>query len=486
MYQIGGFYNIIIHHLVNWVPIPLFIMFFFSQNIGLFQHHDAITGTSKAFVMRDYGLKLFESLRDTRVIQQNSIQSLLFPNVPLKPDQTLVLSDLERESYDKLPRKTPIQLGPDDANSSRKIMIYNSLTRNQEEIIKLRVSTGNVKVTDEQGNDIMYQINPVWNVGESVKPWVAQDEFELVFIAHMSALSLTTYNLMYTTDNKEKLATIYCKSCQMKPTIHINDNTAKPEVVKSIFNIKDIPPGDIQLENTKLKILFNGDTGFMRNVRRKENPKIMQCAIQFAAYHSAQFHSGAYLFMPDPNEREYENDVLQQYKDQKSIVITTGVVSTEISVMYGPFLVHSVTIVLAENSSLSEAIMIENTVDFENPPKNRETEMFMRVVSDVQNGEPPELYTDLNGFSMQRRLKVERIGLEGNYFPITSMAYIQDSSVRLSLLTGHAQGASGWQPGYLEVSTHSFDCIISFLHIYQICDNYRVLLADIFALWNSF
>lgn len=55
------------------------------------------------------------------------------------------------------------------------------------------------------------------------------------------------------------------------------------------------------------------------------------------------------------------------------------------------------------------------------------------------------------GFNMQKRPKVERIGIEGNYFPITSMAYIQDVKVRLSLLTNHAQGAASWQPGYLEV-----------------------------------
>lgn len=155
--------------------------------------------------------------------------------------------------------------------------------------------------------------------------------------------------------------------------------------------------------------------------------------------------------MPDPNEREYEKDVLQQYRDLKTIVIATGPVSTEISVRYGPFLLHTVTIYLAENSLISNAIHIENTVDFENPPKNRETELFMRIISDIQNGEPPEFYTDSNGFSMQKRVKVERIGMEGNYFPITNMAYIQDNKIRLSLLTNHAQGAASWQPGFLEV-----------------------------------
>jgi len=46
---------------------------------------------------------------------------------------------------------------------------------------------------------------------------------------------------------------------------------------------------------------------------------------------------------------------------------------------------------------------------------------------------------------------VERIGIEGNYFPLTTQAFIQDPRRRLSLLVAHAQGAAAWQPGWLEV-----------------------------------
>lgn len=407
------------------------------RNLGLFQHHDAITGTSKSYVMRDYGLRLFDGIRDTIRIQQNALQSLMYPKMPIKPDVNLLLNDVEYESFDKLPAKTPILLGP--ADRKRKIVLYNSLAQEHEYLVNVLANTSNVKVTDEFDKDVIYQVNPIWVAEEgSSKLEMENSEFEIIFIAKLPALSVTIFHINYEeSDNKTR---IYCSNC-----------VKEKDTKKSKFIVKDIPTGDIQLENIKLKLLFNGNTGFLKTVTRKHNPKIMQCAIQFAAYRSAQFHSGAYLFMPDPNERDYEKDVLQQYKDQMSIIITTGPVATELTVIYGPFLMHSVTIFLQENTGLSNGIYIENIVDFENPPKNRETELFMRIVSDVQNGEPPEFYSDLNGFSMQKRIKVERIGLEGNYFPITSMAYIQDEKVRLSLLTNHAQGAASWQPGFLEV-----------------------------------
>lgn len=431
------------------------------RNLGLFQHHDAITGTSKSFVMRDYGLKLFESLRDTESIQQDAIQSLLLNDTLLPTaDQTktIVWSDLERESYEKLPKKLPVTV-----ENERKVVLFNSLVHMQEHVIELRVATLGVRVMDSNRKPVPYQLNPVWNASSgNNKLHMANEEYELVFIAKLPPLSLVTFYVVAETEEKtaKSFATVYCNNCHRKeqPKQH-NQNTEfkaqtpeqEAEFRPSKFKIKNTQPGDIQLENPKMKLLFDGTNGFLKSVTRKHKQKVTQCAISFAAYHSAQFHSGAYLFMPDPNSRETDKDVLEQYNQQISIIITSGLISSEVTVIYGPFLVHSVKIYHNEKSMLSEAIQVQNEVDFENPPKNRETELFMRLSTDVQNGDTPEFYSDLNGFQMQKRVKVDRIGIEGNYFPITTMAYIQDDDIRLSLLTNHAQGAASWQPGFLEV-----------------------------------
>lgn len=54
-------------------------------------------------------------------------------------------------------------------------------------------------------------------------------------------------------------------------------------------------------------------------------------------------------------------------------------------------------------------------------------------------------------YYFHRRIKVPAIGIEGNYFPITSAAFLQDTRQRLTLLTTHAQGAASYEPGQLEV-----------------------------------
>lgn len=412
------------------------------QNLGLFQHHDAITGTSKAFVMHDYALKMYESIQETIFVQGFAAQSLLASQPSISPSLRFIVPDTDRESYEKLARKVPLII---KKNDPKKIVIFNSLGQYRQDVIKLKTMSAKVKIVDSDGNPILYQINPVWNITEPGQS--KQDDksaestlrmskihFELVFIVDLPPLSLTTYIIEYSNEkNFDSRAVVYCKMC--------NKHTE--------FDVKAMQPGDIQLENHGLKLLMDGRSGFLKAITQKSNGKTTQCGVIFSAYPSAQFHSGAYLFMPDPNSQESEKEILDDYPDQK-LIITSGPVSSELTVIYGNFLVHSVRIYHV-HGPLSEGVYIENVIDFGTPPKNRETELFMRLVTDISNSDPPEFYSDLNGFQMQRRVKIERIGIEGNYFPLTTMAYIQDTSRRLSLLVNHAQGAAAWQPGWLEV-----------------------------------
>lgn len=430
------------------------------KNLGLFQHHDAITGTSKSFVMHDYALKLFESLQDSIQIQSYSMQTLLMKDASRfkmeerhlnhPPTASWLLPDTERESYERLAKKVPITISK---SSRRTVVVFNSLGQQRQDIVTVQITDPNVRVLDVDNNIIPFQINPVWNLTSNLdkinqnyppnKDKILENElkivegvYELMFIADLPGLSLATYTIEYSRNqNLESRAIVYCSNCGKN-----NE--------KSPFELKNIQPGDVQLENHRMKLLIDGRSGFLKAVTKKSTGVVTQCGLQFAAYPSAQFHSGAYLFMPDPHSRDPEHEVLDD--DMQQVVITSGPIASQLNVVYGKMLNHFVRIYHA-NGPLSEGIYIENVIDFEAPPKNRETELFMRVVSDISNGDPPEFYSDLNGFHMQKRVKVERIGIEGNYYPITTMAYIEDNKRRLSLLVNHAQGASAWQPGLLEV-----------------------------------
>ena len=77
-------------------------------------------------------------------------------------------------------------------------------------------------------------------------------------------------------------------------------------------------------------------------------------------------------------------------------------------------------------------------------------ELGMRFSTDVNSGD--EFFTDLNGFQMmKRKRRLDKLPIGANYFPIPSMAYIQDEKSRLTLITKQPLGGSSLKSGQLEI-----------------------------------
>lgn len=102
-------------------------------------------------------------------------------------------------------------------------------------------------------------------------------------------------------------------------------------------------------------------------------------------------------------------------------------------------------------------------------------ELVMQLVSDVGNGN--RFYTDLNGFQvsavylgqsdrfdlcvlmcidnvliidwfqMQQRRTLEKLPLQANFYPMTSAAFLQDATSRVTLLSAQSQGVGALRPG---------------------------------------
>ncbi|XP_039763232.1 alpha-mannosidase 2 [Pararge aegeria] len=416
------------------------------RNLGLFQHHDAITGTSKASVMSDYGTKLITSIYHCIRLQESALATLMLPD-HAHSSQSILQSQMEWETYGKQPRQLQVSLV-----DKKKVILFNSLAEERTDVVTVRANVTNIRVYDTRKREyVAYQITPNIDIRENGKYVLSDVNFDITFVATIPPLSAVTFNLEEYT-NTSHHCTVYCNNCGIGKQL----DSEKSE----LFPIKKMKPGDIQLENSVLKLLIDRNTGLLRQVKRKDSRRKSVVEVQFGAYRSAQRHSGAYLFMPDYDEPE-RKEILKNYMTRNdddsmqhmddNIVIIAGPVSTEITTMYLPFLVHTIRIFTVKDSLLEYGVQIENIVDFENPPKNRETELFMRMQTNIQNGEVPEFYTDQNGLHYQKRLKVIKLGIEANYYPITTMAWLQDEETRLTFITNHAQGASSFEPGRLEV-----------------------------------
>lgn len=406
------------------------------QHLALFQHHDAITGTSKAAVMTDYALKLFEGMQHCASVQSYAVQCLLSKEdaaPPMSANKLVVVPDSDRQTYDQPAYRVAINV---DKSRPRNVIVFNPHGRRRTEPVRVLVSDPNVRVVDSAGAVVKHQINPVWNATETAQQQplaMSKVCFELLIVAALEPLSLTTFTVHRAPPEPDAVALVYCKNC----------------AGHSVFTINPMRLGDVQLENEHVQVLFDGKTGLMTTVVDKSTGVAQHVAVEFAAYQSAQLRSGAYLFMPDPNLRDTEKRVLDDYPGPSTVVITSGPLSSEITVAYG-VVTHTVRLYRGHGVH-TKGLYVENVVDFGRPPKNRETELFMRLSTGISNGEPAVIYTDSNGFQMQKRVTVKRVGIEGNYYPATSAAYIEDDRHRLTVLVNHAQGVAGWEPGRVEL-----------------------------------
>lgn len=408
--------------------------------LALFQHHDAITGTSKSAVMQDYGQKLYRALKDAINIGSRSA-SILLSSDDNHWQRFRLLPALQRPNYDKLPQKMMLDMSG-SSSKQKTIVLYNTDAHYRNEMVRLKISWPYVRVIDPDGQTIRHQINPVWTLQHHQRLEHAPDSFQLVFIAGLAPLSLTSYRI-------EKISV---PAEHQNATMTVVYSTFSNGTLKGPFKSQRLEElVDIQVENRKTKLLFDGQTGFLKSIRSKLNDRSTPCAMQFAAYPSSMFHSGAYLFMPDPNAAEPQIDVLKGFSGKPQIFIISGPVMSEVSVVYSQLLVHS-TIIF--HKKLEDVIWMESTLDMGPAPNYREHEFFIRFQTDLQNVDPAngtsEFFTDQNGFSFARRVRSGGLGIEANYYPITSAAFIQDETQRLNLLVNSAKGFTSLNPGAIE------------------------------------
>lgn len=70
-------------------------------------------------------------------------------------------------------------------------------------------------------------------------------------------------------------------------------------------------------------------------------------------------------------------------------------------------------------------IEIENLVDIS---MTQNFELVMRLSTNINSTD--EFFTDLNGFQILRRKRFKKLPLQANYYPMPTLAYIEDKSTR--------------------------------------------------------
>ncbi|EDV21338.1 uncharacterized protein TRIADDRAFT_60265 [Trichoplax adhaerens] len=390
------------------------------RNLGLFQHHDGITGTAKDHVVVDYGNRLVQSVGNMQNVIASAAKLLMLKHKEsYSSDEIRFDMDESRASHDSLPEKRLLSI-----SNTRVVVFYNSLAQKRKELVSVHVSVPNVKVLDADGNSIKCQVNLQWKNKNSPR----DNKFEVLFPIEVLGLGFSRVTIQKTDGSSD--------GCKPSKT-SIYHHKVKNDLVKG-FDVRNADCGKqyITMENQFIVADFDRCTGLLQNIADKSTGIKRTAELRFLQYMTVS--SGAYLFLPSGTAKE----VLIQKPFFRHI---SGILRDEIQAFY-PNVYHNIK--LANTNGIdSRSLHIHNLVDIRDT-SNRE--LIMRISTNIRNTNR-EYFTDLNGFQMQRRRTLDKIPLQANYYPMPSMAFLQDPKLRMTLHTMQACGVASLKQGEFEV-----------------------------------
>ena len=388
--------------------------------LGLFQHHDAITGTAKDYVVMDYEEKLAIAYNITQTVIGNALEVLLYRSKSGLAN--FFIPETVRVSPTSSPSKQILHV---DKNGLQ-LVIFNPLVQQRQDIVSVLVTSNKIEVIDENQQVIPSQLNPVWDDDITVSSSV----FELVFLTNIEPLTTVVYSLRNPIGDMKNTY-----------TSRVGIVNSKQLVVPPETGFLEDKPVDgnakpIVIENSLLKATFSGSRGLLESVLDKATGNTTKINIDFQAYLSQG--SGAYLFLPNGRARSITG------KTQLTRIIQGPLVS-EVQVLH-QFFQHRVRLYDVPGIQ-QQALHIDNKLNIKGL---RDREVIMKFKTDINN-ENETFFTDQNGFQMIGRRNQQRLRLEANYYPITTMAMLEDDSRRLTLHTDHSHGVASLAQGVLEI-----------------------------------
>uniref|UniRef100_A0A8C7R2A1 Alpha-mannosidase n=1 Tax=Oncorhynchus mykiss TaxID=8022 RepID=A0A8C7R2A1_ONCMY len=394
------------------------------RNLGLFQHHDAITGTGKELVVIDYGIRLFHSILNLKQVIVNSAHWLVLKDksaYSYNPSKAFLQMDDIQPAQDALPRKTVLKI----SSQPRSVVVYNPTEQDRTSVVTVYVNTPHVRVVTDHGRPVPAQVSAVWN-----EPTTASTEAFQVQLSIFCRLSLGlgVYQLGEAASGRAETAEYVFFRQSGELSVNVKHFTV---------NIPQDASTPLSIHNPHLQVWSSPITGLME---LKEDGSEHQIKVEFAWYGttSNRDKSGAYLFLPDGEAKMYSP------ARPPVIRVTKGSVFSEITTTFD-HVTHTLRLYHVQGVE-GQAVEICNSVDIRGE-FNRE--ITMRLTSDVDSKD--RFFTDLNGFQIQSRKTMAKLPLQANFYPMTSMAYLQDPGTRLTLLTAQSLGSASLKSGQLEV-----------------------------------
>ncbi|XP_002981258.2 alpha-mannosidase 2 [Selaginella moellendorffii] len=413
-----------------------------SQNLALFQHHDGVTGTARDHVVEDYGTRMHTSLVELQAFMAASVEALLLQQ-QCKSENFRQWYEPEesRSKFNMLAVKKSVRLA---SGQARRVVFFNPLEEAVEHVVMVVVDDPAVCVFGPSWASVDSQISPEWDETGSN---LSTGRHRLHWTALVPALGLATFFV----SSAEGVAD--GSSCKR----------AVPARIR-VFNSDDkfsCPNGyscsletveTLEITNGFQTLGFDSTTGMLRSIQisKAASPSTLVAVEEDVAYYSSA-GSGAYLFLPDGEAKSLvqagglvlvtEGRAMQEVH----VVLKTSIGGGELS--RSARLYHSGATGRKSVQALSVEINYHVAL-LDHRFNNKE--IIARFKTGIDSGRV--FHSDLNGFQTIRRETYDKIPLQGNYYPMPSLAFVQDSrGKRFSVHSRQALGVASLQTGWLEV-----------------------------------
>uniref|UniRef100_A0A804PW75 Alpha-mannosidase n=1 Tax=Zea mays TaxID=4577 RepID=A0A804PW75_MAIZE len=401
------------------------------RNLALFQHHDGVTGTAKDHVVVDYGTRMHTSLQDLQLFMSRAVEVLL-GDFHDRSDPTLLShfeSVQERSKYDvQLVHKVlhPLE------GKAQSVVFFNPLEQTRDEIVMVVVSSPDVSVLNSNGSCLPSQLSPEWQFVSDEN--ISTGRHRLYWRAYVPPLGLETYYVVTGQD------------CEKAIPAAVKTYTTEQEFsCPQPYDCSKLEAKTVEMKNSNYTLSFDTSRGLLQTVTRHKDGQQTVIGEEIGMYKS--HGSGAYLFKPVGDARSI-------VEEGGHFILTEGPLVQEAHSLpktewrKSP-LSHSTRIYNCGDAIQDMLIEKEYHVELVGHAFN-DRELIVRYKTDIDNQRI--FYSDLNGFQMSKRQTYDKIPLQGNYYPMPSLAFLQDShGNRFSVHSKQSLGAASLKNGWLEI-----------------------------------
>ncbi|KAF5740338.1 alpha-mannosidase 2x [Tripterygium wilfordii] len=399
------------------------------RNLALFQHHDGVTGTAKDHVVKDYGSRMHISLQDLQIFMSKAIEVLLGIRHEKSDQNPAQFEPAQvRSKYDVQPVHKAISARE---GTSQAVILFNPLEQTREEVVMVVVNRPDITVLKSNWTCVQSQVSPELRHDKSK---IFTGRHRVHWKASVPPLGLQMYYIVNGFVGCEK-----AKPVKLKYFSKSNSFSCPAP-----YACSKIDTAETEIENQHQILTFDVGLGLLQKVRHKDASQIV-VGEELGMYSSSG--SGAYLFKPN-------GDAQPIVETGGQMVISQGPLMQEVfsypkTAWEKSPISHCTRIYNGGNSIQEFLIEKEYHVELLGQDFN-DRELIVRYKTDVDNRRI--FYSDLNGFQMSRRETYDKIPLQGNYYPMPSLAFMQGSNgQRFSVHSRQSLGVASLKDGWLEI-----------------------------------